>query len=221
MDGVDDRVLLHVRAQEEVHAEFKELPQDPDSHGEAEGHQGQERRGQMEGDPVIVVQQHHHGEAYRRGQEAVDGVEHGVPSGDHHIKGVDLTQNFCRKDEAENGDLQGRRQLDPQLHLDPAGHVEQKKRENAEEGALVVGQHDLPHQHHQHQNPQDGKDDEGAFVFPQLPRHSLLKCLFILLLFFLCRLQWVTSFGRSGSSKIGRAPSCSARATSARERRVQ
>ena len=138
VDGVDDRVLLHVRAQEEVHAEFKELPQDPDSHGEAEGHQGQERRGQMEGDPVIVVQQHHHGEAYRRGQEAVDGVEHGVPSGDYHIKGVDLTQNFCRKDEAENGDLQGRRQLDPQLHLDPAGHVEQQKRENAEEGAVSV-----------------------------------------------------------------------------------
>ena len=58
---------------------------------------GQERRGQMEGDPVIVVQQHHHGEAYRRGQEAVDGVEHGVPSGDHHIKGVDLTQNSAAK----------------------------------------------------------------------------------------------------------------------------
>ena len=218
---MDDGVLLHVRVQEGVHEKLKELPQNPDGHGKAESQQGQEKGGELKGQLFIVVEQDDHGEAHRRGQKAVEGVEHGVPVGDHHVKGVDLPQDLRGENEAQNGDLQRRRQLDAQLHLHPAGDIQQQQRQCAEEHALIAAQHHLAHQHHQHQNPQDGKDDEGAFVFPQLPRHGLLKCLFILLLFFLCRLQWVTSFGRSGSSKIGRAPSCSARATSARERRVQ
>ena len=121
----------------------------------------------MKGHPLVVIQQHHHGEPHRRGQEAVDGVEHGVPPGDHHVEGVDLSQDLRCEDEAEDGDLQGRRQLDPQLHLDPAGQIQQQKRQDAEERALIVGQHQLAHQHHDHQQPQDIENDEGALVLPQ------------------------------------------------------
>ena len=110
-------------------------------------------------------------------------MEHGVPVGDIHIKGVDLSQDLRREDEAQNGDLQRRRQFDMQLHLEPTGDIQQYDGQDAKERALVVMQHDLAHQRHEYQDTQRVKDDEGASVLPQLPGHGLAEVpLFPLLL---------------------------------------
>ena len=87
---------------------------------------------------VVVVQQHDQGEAHRGGQEAVDGVEHSVPMGHYHIKGVDLPQDFRRENEAQNRNLQRGRQLDVQPDLNPAGQVQQYQGQYAVERALIV-----------------------------------------------------------------------------------
>ena len=183
VDRVDDSVLLHIRVEEEVHAELKEFPQHADGHGEAERHQRQEEGRQVEGQPLVVIEQQDHGEAHGGGQEAVEGVEHGVPVGDVHIEGVDLPQDLRREDEAQNGDLQRRRQLDPQLHLEPAGDIQQHDGQNTKERALVVVQEQLADQHHQHQNTQGVKHDKGASVLPQFPRHGLPEVLLLPLFF--------------------------------------
>ena len=127
----------------------------------------------MEGQPVVVVEEQDHGKAHRRGQEAVEGVEHGVPVGHPDVEGVDLPQNLRREDEAQDRDLQGGGQLDAQPYLHPAGHIQKHDGQHAEERRLIVLHHQLAHQHHQHQKPQGGKDDEGALVLPQLPVPTL------------------------------------------------
>ena len=182
--------------EEHVHAELKELPEDADGHGKAKGHQRQEDGGEVEGEALVVVEEHHHGEAHRRRQEAVEGVEHGVPMGDHHVKGVDLSQNLRRVDEAEDGDLQGGRQLNVELHLNPAGHIEEQIGQGAVERALIAADEDLTDKDDDDQKPQGVKDDEGALVLPQLLFHGLAE---ILLFSLLCALLLLLAeFGHGG-----------------------
>ena len=47
-------------------------------------------------------------------QEAVQGVQHGVPVGEGGVKGPDLAQNLSGEDEEKDDDLQGVGQIDLQ-----------------------------------------------------------------------------------------------------------
>ena len=215
---MDNGVLLHVRAEKEVHAELEELPQDADGHGEAEGHKREVEGREVEGDLLAVVEELYQGEAHRRGQESVEGMEHGVPAGDADIEGVDLAQNLRREDEAEHRDLKGRRQLDVQLHLDPAGGIEQSQGQGAVESALVAAQHELADQAHNDKGPENGEDEKGALMLPQLHPDGLLEGLLLPLppllphLLFSAAHMAPPRWGDVGRkpSKIPRAPSRSA-----------
>ena len=55
MDAVDDRILLHVGMEKEVHGKLEEFPQHADGHGKAEGGEGKEKGGQVEGRPLKKV----------------------------------------------------------------------------------------------------------------------------------------------------------------------
>ena len=186
---MDDGVFLHIGMEKEVHSKLKKLPQHANGHGEAECHQRQEERRQVEGQPLIVVQQQYHGKAHGRRQEAVEGMEHSVPPRNDHIEGIDLAQNLRREDEAQNGDFQRRRQFDVQLHLNPAGRIQQQQRQNAEEGAFIASPHDLAYQRHDHQGSQNIKNDKGALMFPKLAVHRFLERFFILSFFMLALLH--------------------------------
>ena len=140
---MDHRVLLHVQHHQLIHAALEELPQHPDGHGEAEGHDGHEHRGQGQGKLLRPVEHIHQGEADGGAQKAVEGVEHGVPVGDPLIVGVDLPQDFGGVDEAEDGDLQGGGQLDVELHLNPAGDIKEQVGQGAVEGALIAANDNL------------------------------------------------------------------------------
>ena len=175
--------------EEHVHAELEELPEDADGHGEAEGHQRQKDGGEIEGEALVVVEEHHHGKAHGGGQEAVEGVEHGVPVGDDHVKGVDLAQNLRRVDEAEDGDLQGGGQLNVELHLNPAGHIEQQVSQGTVKRALIAAVYELADENDDDQKPQGVEHDKGAHVLPQLLFHGLAEvfllpppCAFLVLL---------------------------------------
>ena len=56
---VDNGVLLHVQQEKAVHDTLKKFPQNTDGHGEAEGHDGHEHRGEGQGKPLVAVEQVH------------------------------------------------------------------------------------------------------------------------------------------------------------------
>ena len=77
---------------------------------------------------LLHVQQ---GEADGRAEKAVEGMEHGVPIGKLDIVSLDLPQNFRRKDEQEDDDLQGVRDINADCALDEAGDGKQDQGEHA------------------------------------------------------------------------------------------
>ena len=156
-------------------------------------------------------------------------MEHGVPAGDADVEGVDLPQDLRREDEAEHRDLQGRGQLDAQLHLDPAGNIEERQGQGAVEGALVAAQHDLPDQGDDHKDAEHGEDEERALMLSELHLDGLLKGPFLplhgLLFGLLFRAVHMAPprWGDAGRkpSKMPRAPSRSAESSCSGLVRVQ
>ncbi len=183
VNGVDDSVFLHIQMEETVHAKLKKLPQNTDGHGEAEGHQRQIKRREFECQPVVVIQQNNQGKSNCRRQKTIKRMEHGIPVRYHHVKSIDFSQNFRRKNKTQNGDFQRRRQFDAQPYLQPAWNVKQQQRQQTKESALVASQHDLANQAHQHQRPQDVEHHKGTFMLPKLLFQRLFELL--LDLFFL------------------------------------
>ena len=170
---MDDGILLGVRMEHQIHEALEKLPEHPDGHGKAKGHNGQKEGREVKDDALVAVEQHRQGKADGCRQEAVGGVKHGVPMGHTNVEGSQLAQDLRREDKAQNDALQHRRQLDAQLHLDQAGQVQQRQGQGAEEHALIVAQEGLAHQDHQHQGAEGPKDQKGALVLPQLLGHSL------------------------------------------------
>ena len=109
------------------------------------------------------------------------------------IESIDLSQDLGRENEAEDRNFQGRRQLDPQPDLHPAWHIQQHDGQNTEKRTLVVIQNDLAHQRYDHQGPQNIKDDERAFMFPQFLVHGPLERLFQPAPLFSCFFQYGSS----------------------------
>ena len=102
-------------------------------------------------------------------------MEHGVPAGDADVESVDLPQDLRREDEAEHRDLQGRGKLDVELHLDPAGDIEERQGQGAVEGALIAPQHDLPDQGDDDEKTEHGEDEKRALMLSELHLDGLLK----------------------------------------------
>ncbi len=154
-DGVDHRVLLHIQQKEVVHGAFKEFPQHADGHGEAERHQGQEQRGQRDGESFASVEDIHQGEADGGAEEPVEGVEHGVPVGERNVVRLDLPQNFCGEDKEEDDDLQRVRQVDVDLSFNKGRDQKQNQREDTEKHIFKVTIEKLGHHHKNDQDAQD------------------------------------------------------------------
>ena len=111
MDGMYDRVLLHVQCEQLIHRELEELPQHADRHREAERGDRQEQRRQVELHPVAAVEQIHQRESDRGGQKSVQRVQRDVPEREQHIERTDLAENLRAEDEQQHDDLQRGRQL--------------------------------------------------------------------------------------------------------------
>jgi hypothetical protein len=153
----------------------KNSPQHADGHGEAKCRQRHEKRRQREYQMIVVVENNDQRKAHRRGQKAVQRVQNGVPERNDDIKRVNFTQNFGGEDKTEHRDFQRGRQFNPQLHLNPAGDVEQDQRQGAEKETLIAVEKKLAHHGHDDQQAQNGKHQKRTLVFPQLLVHGLLK----------------------------------------------
>ena len=66
-----------------------------------------------------------------------------------------------------------------ELHLNPAGHIEEQIGQGAVEGAFIAADEDLADKDDDDQKPQGVEDDEGAFVLPQLLFHGLAEILLL------------------------------------------
>ena len=75
-----------------------------------------------------------------------------------------------------------------ELHLNPAGNVEEQISQGAVEGALIAADDDLADEDDDDQEPQGVKDEEGALVLPQFLFHGLPEVLLFSLFFALLRL---------------------------------
>src|SRR5699024_6694108 len=111
---------------------------------------------------LIAVDNVQQGEADSGAQEAVEGVEHGVPVGELDIVGLDLTQNLRREDEQQHDDLQGVRDLNADGALNEGGQGEKKQGKDAEEHVFKVAVEHLGHQGHDHQSAQNEIDGGKA-----------------------------------------------------------
>ena len=172
-DGMHDGVFLHVESEQLVHAEFEELPDHADGHGEAEGDDRQIQGRKLELHPVGPVEQVDQREADRRGEEAVHRVQHRVPEREDLIERTDLAKNLGREHEHQHDDLKHRRQLDAEPHLDERRRQQQQQRQDAQEHVLIVPVEELEHGHDEHQYAQHGVDRERAFMLADLHAHGL------------------------------------------------
>ena len=155
-DGMHDGVLLHVEPEQLVHAEFEELPDHADGHGEAEGHDRQIQGRKLELHPVGPVEQVDQREADRRSEEAVHRMQHRVPEREDLIERTDLAKNLSR----EHEHFQHRRHLDAELHLDERRRQQQQQRQDAQEHIFVVAVKELEYCHGEHQHAQHHIDRE-------------------------------------------------------------
>ena len=175
-----DGVLLHVEPEQLVHAEFEELPDHADGHGEAEGHDRQIQGRKLELHPVGPVEQVDQREADRRSEEAVHRMQHRVPEREDLIERTDLAKNLSREHEHQHDDFQHRRQLDAELHLDERRRQQQQQRQDAQEHGLIVAVEELQHRDSDHQHAQHDIHRERAFVLPDLHAyggfHGLPAC---------------------------------------------
>ena len=71
----------------------------------------------------VMVEKDYERKSYGCGEKAVKSMKHSVPARDYDIKSIDFAKNLCRKDEAEDGDFQGRRKFDMEFYLNPAWDV--------------------------------------------------------------------------------------------------
>ena len=152
-----------------VHGELEELPQHADGHGEAEGGDRHEEGGQVEGHLFLPIEDIHQGEADGGAEEAVHGVEHGVPAGIAGIIGLDLPQNFGGVDEQEDDNLQGVGQINMKAPLKHGGQHEQHQGEDAQQHVLIVLVEELGHQHEHHRQPQDEVHGVDQFFVLDVP----------------------------------------------------
>ena len=137
VDARDEHILLHIDAEEIIEGKFKEFPEHPDGHGEAEGHHGEIEGGEAD-ILAVVIEQLNHREANGSSEEAIDGVEHRIPAGDGHIEMVDLAKNFCGEDEEIDAGLECRWTVNLEAILHQRRDEEEKQGKQAEGGAVVV-----------------------------------------------------------------------------------
>ena len=101
--------------------------------------------------PVAHV---HQREADGGTQEAVEGVQHGIPVGEGGVKGPDLAQNLSGEDKEKNDDLQGVGQINLQAFFKNGGQEEEDQSQHAEKNVFKVAVKELSHHHQDHQQPQ-------------------------------------------------------------------
>src|SRR5699024_5258577 len=126
-ERMEDRILLHIQSHKLIHKAFKKLPHNSHRHRETERYHGEKERRQIKGKPVIVVEKQNKRKAYRRTEESVQRMQDRVPSGDHDVKSIDLSQDLRGKNKTKNRNLQSGGNLDPQFHLYPAWYIKQQK----------------------------------------------------------------------------------------------
>ena len=160
-------VLLHVQHHQLIHAALEKLPQHPDGHGEAEGHNGHEDGGEGQGELLRPVEHVHQGEADGGAQEAVDGVENGVPAFEGGVKGADFPQNLGGEDEEHDDDLHGVGQVDHQRPLEDGGQQEAHQSQRAQEHALIVPVEELGHHGDDDQKAQQDVDHRHRPLSPE------------------------------------------------------
>ena len=120
-DRMHDGVLLHVESEQHVHREFEELPDHADRHREAERHNRQVQRRQLELHTVRTVEQVDQRKADGGREEAVHRVQHRVPEREDLIERADLAQDLGREHEHQYDDLKRGRQFDAEPYLDERG----------------------------------------------------------------------------------------------------
>ena len=137
VDLVHDIVLLHVRVHHLISGELEKFPQHADRHGEAERHDSQEQRRQLEGKPFASVKQVNQAEADRRDQKSVYRVQHGVPSGNDGVERIDLAHDLGGIDKAVDDSFHHRRDVDGKLFFNQRRHRQQHERQHAYEHILI------------------------------------------------------------------------------------
>ena len=142
-ERMDYRVFLHVHAEEDVHGELKELPDHPDGHGEAEGHDGNKEGGKTDTEAFALVEDVHQREADGCGEKTVEGMQGGIPEGIGHVVSSHLSQDGSSKDEEEDDVLQGIGDVDAGVGLDGGGDGEEDEGKNAEEDVLIAAVENL------------------------------------------------------------------------------
>ena len=184
-DGVDHGVLLHVHAEQPIHAEFEEFPQHAHRHGKAEGRQRHIDRGQLEFDAAVAVENVDERKAGGGAQEAGGGVQHGVPVVERDEIAFQFAQYLRRENKQQNDDLQRGRQLDAEVLLDEKRQHEQHQHQQAYKGALVFAAEDGGHQRGQHDQPQDrvygehgGLAADGGLQLRAGAARRLVRCFF-------------------------------------------
>ena len=141
--GRDDCVLLHIQSKNRIHSPFKKLPQHTDGHGEAERRNGHVKRRKRHGYPFVFVENIDNGEPDRRKQEAIDGVQDGIPERKCQIVFPNFSQNFRGENEHQNDDLHGIRDFHMELPLHKVRNGKQHQREDADIDVLIVFVDDL------------------------------------------------------------------------------
>ena len=165
-DGAEagyDIILLGVEVEDLVGGELEKLPQNANGHGETKGDDGDIQRRQLKG-RAVLIQQIHQREAHNRAQETIDGMQHGVPSGNQDVIVVDFSHDFCREDEQVDCHLKGGGNLNFELGFKKGRQQKQNQREHADRGAFVVSSEQAAAQGQKHQCPEDPVQIKGFSV---------------------------------------------------------
>ena len=115
----------------------------------------------------MAVAHVHQGEADGGAQEAVDGVQHGVPVGEGGVKGPDLTQNFRSEDKQQNDDLQRVGQVNLQALFKNGGQQKENQRQYTQKDVFKVAVEKLCHHYQDHQQPQHDVHRSHHTLFSQ------------------------------------------------------
>ena len=184
-ESMENRILLHIQSHKLIHKAFEKLPHNSYRHGEAERYYGEKERRQIKGELLIVIEKQNKRKAYRRTEESVQRMQDCVPSGDHDVKSIDLSQDLRGKNKTKNRNLQSGGNLDPQFYLYPAWYIKQQKCQDAEKQTFIIMKKRLADQTHQHKKTQDIKHDKRASVFLQFHFNGLTELFSPLPFFFL------------------------------------
>ena len=119
-------------------------------------------------DAWIAVHQIDERETDGRRDKAVERMQYRVPHRKAQIEGLRLSQDLRTKDEQQQDDLQRRRQLDLELHLNDAGNDQQEQGEQTQKDVFVVAVEQLQDRRQDDERPQQQVDGKWSFMLTDL-----------------------------------------------------